>query len=103
MTVTELAKLLAQHIAQGRGEYQMAIFQWNHGMQEFTEIVVREASEVVEAYSGTRRYREGELTDNFSERYTSKPRKFTPPPAAPKPVEVDDDPTAGVFDDDDLI
>lgn len=102
MTVTELAKLLAQHIAQGRGDYQMAIFQWNHGMQEFTDVLVREANEVVEMYSGTKRYREGERTENFSERYTSKPpvMKQTSKPVV---VEEDDDPTAGLLDEDDLI
>jgi len=103
MTVTELAKLLAQHIAQGRGDYQMTMFQWNHGMQEFTELVVREANEVVEMYSGTKRYREGERTNNFSERYTSKPPVMKKPSPAPAPVVEEDDPTAGLVDEDDLI
>ncbi len=54
MTITELARLLGSHIAQGRGHYELAVFQWQHGYELVTELVPREGAEVLELYSGTR-------------------------------------------------
>lgn len=53
MTVTELAKLLAIHIAQGRGKHTVALFQWQHGSEPVTELQLREGCLTLELYSGT--------------------------------------------------
>lgn len=39
MTVTEAAKLLAQHIAQGRGDWQFGAFQWGQGSEPVVDII----------------------------------------------------------------
>ncbi len=53
MTLTEAAQLLARHIAQGRGDWQLGVHQWQHGLQDVTDLAVREGCETVELYSGT--------------------------------------------------
>ena len=53
MTVQELAKLLATHISQGRAHHQVALHQWQHGLQDLTAIEVRDANRVLELYSNT--------------------------------------------------
>jgi hypothetical protein len=53
MTVIELAKLLGTHAAQGRGQWDIAVVQWEHGSQPVTEIHLREGCEALELYSGT--------------------------------------------------
>lgn len=52
MTAIELAKLLARHIAQGRGDWEISIFQWEHGQQPATSLEVRPGGQL-ELYSGT--------------------------------------------------
>lgn len=53
MTVTELARLLATQISQGRGGHQVALFQWQHGWEALTEVVPRDGADVLELYSNT--------------------------------------------------
>lgn len=53
MTVTDLAKILATHISQGRGKHSVALFQWQHGSEPVTELIPRDPSGVLEIYSGT--------------------------------------------------
>lgn len=93
MTVIELAKRLQVAINQGAGKNEVCVHQWLHGMQEVTAVEVRPDG-TLELYSGTvalERFSERVLADRFGERVT---------PPAPE----DDDPTAGLFDDeDDLI
>lgn len=52
MTVIELAKLLARHIAQGRGDWEISIFQWEHGQQPADSLEIRPGGQL-EFYSGT--------------------------------------------------
>lgn len=53
MTVTQLAKLLATHISQGRAHHQVVLHQWQHGYQNLTALEPRDASGVLELYSNT--------------------------------------------------
>ncbi|MFA7188513.1 MAG: hypothetical protein WC117_00325 [Sphaerochaetaceae bacterium] len=61
MNLIKLAKLLGQHIAQGKGEYQVAMFQREHGSEPVTEIFVREVADIVELYSSTVPFNEKHL------------------------------------------
>ncbi|MGH9931485.1 MAG: hypothetical protein ACREA9_19940 [Pyrinomonadaceae bacterium] len=63
MTVTDAAKLLAQHIAQGRGDWQMAAFQWQRGSELITDIIPREGVQVLEVYSNQPETEPVELDD----------------------------------------
>lgn len=54
MTVQDLAKLLAVHIAQGRARHEVAVFQWEHGSQPLTDVEHRDAVLVLELYTNTR-------------------------------------------------
>jgi hypothetical protein len=53
ITVSQAAKLLAQHIAQGRGKWHLAAFQWLHGSEMVTDLIPREGVQVLEIYTGT--------------------------------------------------
>jgi len=53
MNVIDLAKILASHISQGRGKHSVALFQWQHGSEPATELIPRDACDVLEIYSGT--------------------------------------------------
>lgn len=53
MTVTELARQLGIHIAQGRGDHQVALFQWEHAAEGLTEVLARDEAGLLELYSGT--------------------------------------------------
>ncbi len=52
MTVEELAKELAKHIAAGGGHHLVTVFQWQHGSEEVTETRVRDGF-ALELYTGT--------------------------------------------------
>lgn len=41
MTVIELAKLLNTHISQGRGNWDVTLFQWEHGQQSLDAVEAR--------------------------------------------------------------
>ena len=58
MTVTELAKILARHIQQGRGEFQVCAHQWNYGCEPATEVLTRDSAAQLEIYTGTEPYAE---------------------------------------------
>lgn len=64
MTVTELAKQLARHIAQGRGDWEVSVFQWEHGQQSVDALEVRPGGQL-EIYSGTGRPAEVEELDEL--------------------------------------
>lgn len=53
MTATELTKLLAAAIAQGRGDFDVCVFQWGTGMEPVTALELRDGNLVVELYSNT--------------------------------------------------
>lgn len=53
VTVQDLAKLLAVHIAQGRARHEVALFQWEHGSEPLTDVEPRDAVPVLELYSNT--------------------------------------------------
>lgn len=54
MTVIELAKLLGRHIAQGHGDYEVSVFQWEHGQEKLDAVEIRPGGQL-EFYSGTAR------------------------------------------------
>lgn len=78
MNAIELAKLMATNIAQGRGEFEVKLFQWLHQAESITEVLVRPGTNEIELYSGTA------------------------PASAAAPTDEDDD-LLGFDDNDDLI
>lgn len=67
MTVIDLAKLLATHIAQGRGHHTVALFQWQYGSEPITEAFPRDACGALELYSGTAPVSAPETVDDTSD------------------------------------
>lgn len=67
ITVRQAAKLLGQHIAQGRGEWNLAAFQWLHGSEMVTDLVPREGVQVLEIYTGTAPAEEHTPTDDLDD------------------------------------
>ncbi len=51
MTAIELAKILGRHIAQGRGEHEVCMFQWGYGAQVVGAALLREGVDAIELYS----------------------------------------------------
>jgi hypothetical protein len=51
MTVIELAKLLSTKISQGKGNFQVAVFQWHEGSQLLGDVLEREGRNEIELYS----------------------------------------------------
>lgn len=53
MTAIDLARLLSTAIAQGRGDFEVCVFQWGTGMEPVTALELRDGNQVVELYSNT--------------------------------------------------
>lgn len=51
MKLSDLGRLVAQHLAQGKGDWEINIFQWEHQSQPVTDFLERPG--ILEFYSGT--------------------------------------------------
>lgn len=51
MKLSELGRLVAQHLAQGKADWEVHIFQWDHQSQPVTDFLERPG--ILEFYSGT--------------------------------------------------
>ena len=51
MKLSELGRLIGRHLAQGKGDWEVNIFQWEHQSQPVTDVLERHG--IVEFYSGT--------------------------------------------------
>jgi hypothetical protein len=51
MKLSQLAKLVGQHLAQGKGDWEIHIFQWEHESQPVTDLLERTG--ILEFYSNT--------------------------------------------------
>jgi hypothetical protein len=51
VTVIQLAKLLTTKISQGKGNFQVAVFQWHEGSQLLGDVLEREGCNEIELYS----------------------------------------------------
>lgn len=53
ITAAQLAKILGVQIAQGRGDFEVCVHQWNVGMEPVTAIHLRDGCQAVELYTNT--------------------------------------------------
>lgn len=51
MKLSDLGRLVAQHLAQGKGDWEINIFQWEHQSQPVTDFLERPG--ILEFYSNT--------------------------------------------------
>lgn len=51
MKLSQLAKLVGQHLAQGKADWEIHIFQWEHESQPVTDLLERPG--ILEFYSNT--------------------------------------------------
>ena len=51
MKLSDLGRLVAQHLAQGKGDWEVNIFQWEHQSQPVTDFLERPG--ILEFYSNT--------------------------------------------------
>lgn len=51
MKLSDLGRLVAQHLAQGKGDWEVNIFQWEHQSQPVTDFLERPG--ILEFYSDT--------------------------------------------------
>jgi hypothetical protein len=49
--LSDLGRLVAQHLGQGKGDWEINIFQWEHQSQPVTDFLERPG--ILEFYSGT--------------------------------------------------